>query len=700
MSYMSPCGYVAPSYYDSIGTNWLKSFTAGFLTTCGLEAVGSPCVDAGETLPLHGTIGNLPCEQAYWTEEEDALVVHTVTKDETSPSVPGGTTNTKEEDKILSMGDYQVVFVKESHGYAVNIVRADSKKVLFRQEKMAEIKIRGKGSYTASYSSVKKQDDGYLAEATVTTDNGSVFSVKDAWYVVNNSSYGMKRTVTVTKASSQDVGFASVVTLLNGEGATSYDKFDFFIPSILYKDSEAVVSGAIASNLDWKQIYVKETRTGLPMVMARSKESGYSLALTHLEPEISVGGVVGGGGRGAVNNKLQYGGIGITSQTQVGISFVYPCTETPISYDSGFGSSERYHSVKVNNSHTYKVGLIPAQNSSYADAMVESYKSAYLAENRYIADIDMGEIYKQNMQLFKSEYTEYSFLGKITAAGMPWQLSLPDASEKVHSFQMGFVGEQIPVGYQMYRYGLMNNDNETKKKGINIVNTWTSKDIQGTYFPAVWWDPANTFSGGQVREYPSFLRCMIDGMEGMLDAYRIAEDYGEEKKHAEWYNMVYKFANNLVKVQNADGSFYRAYNRDSSVCTDNSSAAYQGTSTLNTPIAIRFLARMYEYTGEVKYKNAALAAAEYSYNKLYLGLEKYVGGTPDNPNTVDKEAAVYALYGFLSAYQLSGDKKYMKAAEHAAVSTMSWTYVYGFAVPNRYSGDAALNPFANGGDKL
>ena len=83
MIYMSPCGYVAPSYYDSIGTNWLKSFTAGFLTTCGLEAVGSPCVDAGETLPLHGTIGNLPWEQAYWTEEEDALIVHTVTKDET-----------------------------------------------------------------------------------------------------------------------------------------------------------------------------------------------------------------------------------------------------------------------------------------------------------------------------------------------------------------------------------------------------------------------------------------------------------------------------------------------------------------------------------------------------------------------------------------------------------------------------------------
>ena len=44
MSYMSPCGYVAPAYYDSIGSNWLNSFTAGFLTTCGLQAVGSPCI--------------------------------------------------------------------------------------------------------------------------------------------------------------------------------------------------------------------------------------------------------------------------------------------------------------------------------------------------------------------------------------------------------------------------------------------------------------------------------------------------------------------------------------------------------------------------------------------------------------------------------------------------------------------------------
>ncbi len=82
LSYFSPCGYVAPAYYDQEGTNWTKSFTGGFLTTCGLEAVGTPCMDEGEKLPLHGSIANQPCEHAYWTEDETSFLIHMRTKDE------------------------------------------------------------------------------------------------------------------------------------------------------------------------------------------------------------------------------------------------------------------------------------------------------------------------------------------------------------------------------------------------------------------------------------------------------------------------------------------------------------------------------------------------------------------------------------------------------------------------------------------
>ena len=82
VSYFSPCGYVGPAFYQSTGTDFLKSFTAGFLTTCGLEAVGSPCTDDGEELPLHGSIANTPCEHVYWLEEEQNLVVCARIRDE------------------------------------------------------------------------------------------------------------------------------------------------------------------------------------------------------------------------------------------------------------------------------------------------------------------------------------------------------------------------------------------------------------------------------------------------------------------------------------------------------------------------------------------------------------------------------------------------------------------------------------------
>lgn len=67
--YFAPCGYVSPKYYDNKGNGFLKSFTAGFITTCGLTAVGNPCNDDGEELPLHGTISNTPCENVmHWIE--------------------------------------------------------------------------------------------------------------------------------------------------------------------------------------------------------------------------------------------------------------------------------------------------------------------------------------------------------------------------------------------------------------------------------------------------------------------------------------------------------------------------------------------------------------------------------------------------------------------------------------------------------
>lgn len=620
------------------------------------------------------------------------------------PDAPANSLSRDAEDFLLIGTGYRL---RLSGAGGVMIENANNGKVLFYQTEPATVKVRGKGSgigvetykettYSVAYTEVTTQKWGYRCVADIKTDSGSIFEVTDDYYLTDNGVFAMERSVQVTNAESADVGFASIVSLVNGSKSNCYDDFDYFIPSILYKDGEQVVSGAIASNLDLDRVWVKETRTGLPMVMAFHKTENYGLALAHIDTEISVGSSVGGGSKGEANDELQYGAVGLTITPQLSVDFVYPCTEGPTTYDSGSGMIARYHTVKAGNMHTYRVAMIPTEQDGYTDAMVDCYQKAYLAEDRYLADLDMEDIYEQTIEIFSEEYREYTYNGEVVAAGLPWALDLPDGenSEGV-SFQMGFVGQQIPLAYQMYRYGLDNNDDDVKTKGLNILNFWAKIVNNASYFPTVWWDPQGNATGGSARNYPVFLRCLVDGMEGLLDAYRISEAYGEE--NSQWLAAVEKVASNLVDKQNEDGSFYRAYNRDGSVNTDTSNATYQGTSKLNTPIAVRFLAKMWEQTGDEKYKDAALAAASFSYDELYVKLGKYVGGTPDNPNTVDKEAAVYAMYCFDAAYQLSGEEKYLKAAEHAAVSTMSWTYVYDFAVPNSTANDVAKNPFANGG---
>jgi len=73
MGYFAPAGYVAPEFYDK--EKFLKSFTAGFLTTCGLEGVGVACVDDGEKVPMHGTVSNIPCENYWYTEDDEKIIV-------------------------------------------------------------------------------------------------------------------------------------------------------------------------------------------------------------------------------------------------------------------------------------------------------------------------------------------------------------------------------------------------------------------------------------------------------------------------------------------------------------------------------------------------------------------------------------------------------------------------------------------------
>lgn len=78
VSYISKTGITAPGYHDAHNNQWLKSFFAGMLTTCGISNAGPECTDwhpmVGEVLyGLHGDISNTGADQVGiwedWTPE-------------------------------------------------------------------------------------------------------------------------------------------------------------------------------------------------------------------------------------------------------------------------------------------------------------------------------------------------------------------------------------------------------------------------------------------------------------------------------------------------------------------------------------------------------------------------------------------------------------------------------------------------------
>ena len=83
-------------------------------------------------------------------------------------------------------------------------------------------------------------------------------------------------------------------------------------------------------------------------------------------------------------------------------------------------------------------------------------------------------------------------------------------------------------------------------------------------------------------------------------------------------------------------------------------------SKANTISAVRFLVQLYLVTGDERYREAALKAGEWSYQNVYLNME-YRGSTCDNTDIIDNESGIYAMFGFMSLYDLTGEQKWLEA---------------------------------------
>ena len=542
--------------------------------------------------------------------------------------------------------------------------------------------------YEAAYSAVSENAGRIAAEGIVAIPSGSEFAFSDI-YEPAGEGIRISRNVKVLKAGS-DLGFSTKISFVLCESDNVRD-YNCFAPGAWYKQNEFAPDNVMGKDLDCEYFWRMETAFALPLFAMQNISTKETVSLSRWAADVTMRSTDFKMSENSVDRKLTVGSIGMSrpekktlnytyygfalrkdSETGVNglsIDYVYPACDGQMPSRNRYGGLDFKgktktfdrinHPVEDGFEQNYSVAVNFAHYDSFQLMMRDTWRTAYGRMRDKLFDVDNEEYFRSCMKIFMKYTNKYG-----DSYGLPFACQLPHMDVNCVAFQFGFVGQQPGIGYQMLRYGSLENVPEAYEKGEHVIDFWVESAMTDSGLPQMCYNPGL----GGFEPYPHYIRMMADGVEAILDAWRFM--HKQESERPEWFEFCRKAADWCVGIQNADGSFYRAYNGDSSVRMD---------SKANTPGIIRFLVQMYLLTENEKYKAAALSAGDWSYDNAYLNLE-YRGGTCDNMDIQDKEAGIYGIFGFLSLYDLTGGEKWLEAAMGAADYTETWTYAWSYPI--------------------
>ena len=167
-----------------------------------------------------------------------------------------------------------------------------------------------------------------------------------------------------------------------------------------------------------------------------------------------------------------------------------------------------------------------------------------------------------------------------------------------------------------------------------------------------------------------FLRSFGDDLKSLLKAYRREKQLGRE--HPEWLAWCRSFGDWLLTQQQPRGGFPRSVEaRRREVISASPNSSYN---------AVPLLLLLTETTGERRYLEAAIRAADFCWSNGQSD-GRFVGGTIDNPDVLDKEAATLSLEAYLHLHQATGDRKWLQRAVAAADFAETWIYIWNVPMP-------------------
>ena len=522
----------------------------------------------------------------------------------------------------------------------------------------------------AKYDSCRLDETELVCAASVKTKNGSEFAVSDTYAAKGSGIFELRRKIEIAKAAKGDESFNSLFGLRADNPNGKIAEGEYFVPGVWYKGN-FTPEGNIPRHIpqaDDSDFFYREDRITLPLVMFRNPKTGitFSIVRKNSDPQT----VVADSNGETVNENYLYGSLGVKNENGTAYAaFIFPGSEK----NTRNGRGPRSHPVKKGLTQQYDLEISLGKTPNYAAALKKTWEHAFELYNPPIYRVSLGETYEGLIETLLEYYVPSAAMGGIRdAPGFPFEVSLETFKPKGIDYQMGFVGMQVATGYYLHRAGIEKRDADMRAKGKSVLDFWAENSLTELGYPRSWYDPGLNGDRGRFRR-GSNLRTCAEGMLSLLEAWCNAKKNGIDEPA--WIDACKKFGDWLVNNQNEDGSYYFEYDHDT---IENGRHPAVIPNKFLTPCAVRYLAELAIAINGKKYGNAALKAGKFCLKNIH-DKYAYAAGVVDNPQTIDSESGVIALNAFLSLYDLTREKRWLKAAEQAA--TYAETWVYSFEIP-------------------
>ncbi|MEN8156704.1 MAG: hypothetical protein ABFS10_07125 [Bacteroidota bacterium] len=556
----------------------------------------------------------------------------------------------------------EIPFIKSMNGDSVGIIRP------------VRIEVYDQGKISTlypPYTATEQTDEGLIATATLQIDD-AILTIHDRWRVTGHLPE-LHRKIGVSGNSSK--AFLSAVEFEfvgYDRGATEY-----FVPGMIYGGTGQITPEAIGGGRLYEQwdgnLWIREERMPAPLMAVRF-DNKHSFSLLNISPDgrTTLEDAHDVQGLTMVDEALQFGSLFSEHQGDtLRMGYGFPGSEGSVTYqgDTYPGGQQhqwrrRYHPIEEGLQHAYSLSFNMDSSSGFREFYSAEWLNAFMKLDPEVNHQDIEQARDALLSILPGVV-----IREAHRTGFSNWHDATDPSDKNidNKAVFGFTGKNLEVAnYLLYHARVHPGEERAGYLDLagEIIASFTSLKVdppagEGYYFKTG--EPALAIPHHQQV----YLRSYGDGMKALARAYILEKEYGTI--HPDWLAWMSRFGNWVLEQQYPEGGFPRAWEPGTGkVSAESPASSYN---------LIPFLCNMYTITQEAKWLEAAQLTGEFSWGSGQKQ-GRFVGGTIDNPNVLDKEAGTLSAEAYLSLYEVTEDTKWLERAQAAARFAETWIYIW------------------------